>query len=52
MEPDIFVLMACVGLFPMLFIIGNFILMALTFMIYKRDKGKLNFWQFAKRWKM
>lgn len=50
MDADICILMLYVGGFSILLFIGNLIFMVIAFVLYKRDNGKLNFWQFAKRW--
>lgn len=48
---DFALLMIYMGVFTVLCMIATFALLVITFIFYKRDKGKLSFRQFAKRWK-
>ena len=50
MDADICIFMLYMGVFSMLICIGNLISMIISFVVYKRNNGRLNFWQFAKRW--
>ena len=44
------ILMLYIGLFSLLLYAGYFILMVICFVLYKLDNGRLNFFQYAKRW--
>lgn len=43
-------LMIYTGGFCLLLAVSEMLFMLLCFIIYKKDKGKLSFWQYVKRW--
>ena len=48
---DVALLLVYMGAFGLMYMLAAFILFIITFAYYKKSKGKLSFWQFAKRWK-
>ena len=47
---DLFVLILCIDGLALIFSVGYMLFMIFAFILYKSDKGKLNFWQYAKWW--
>lgn len=50
MIADACLIIGYVGGFCLLLGVMDFVVMTFCFIIYKSDKGKLNFWQYMKRW--
>ena len=52
MAIGVYIIMIYMGVVGAALIIGNLFCMVMSFIVYKYEKGKMSFWQFAKRWKV